>query len=194
MNSSPGRRQRAGWCGSWHGCPRPASGFGQVGAPLGQAGTGACRSPAPSWVAPEPERGGNGGTRPLRPTPGPKPAPSAPGVHPAVPTAPSQGTWSPRGHATSTLGWQNWVLPAPYHPQGHASCLPALPAQRDLCGVGIPPSVAGRREEVRMEERAINKCKYSKKAPGQSCEGHRSVCQQISNPHPHWHLTKCHCE
>lgn len=47
---------------------------------------------------------------------------------------------------------------------------------------------------MEMEERAINKCKYSKEAPGQSCEGHRSVCQQISNPPPHWHLTKCHCE
>lgn len=47
---------------------------------------------------------------------------------------------------------------------------------------------------MEMEERAINKCKYSKEAPGQSCEGHQCVCQQISNPSPHWHLTKCHCE
>lgn len=73
-------------------------------------------------------------------------------------------------------------VPAPCQPRG----------TRDVWG-GQPGSSTGRRAEVRTEETAINKCKYSKEAPGQSCEGHQSVCQQISNPPAQWHLTKCHC-
>lgn len=79
-------------------------------------------------------------------------------------------------------------------PRRRASSFPALPAQRDLCGTVSPPPVPARRAEVGTEERTIDKCKYSREAPGQSCEGHRNVCQQISNPPSHWHLTKCHCE
>lgn len=109
-------------------------------------------------------------------------------------TKPRAAPCCPRSsHHTAPVGpghqQPGWVLPAPHHPQLHPS-----PEGWGMCGVGSLAPAPGRRAEVAVEERAINTCKYSKEAPGQSCEGHQSVCQQISNPPPQWHLTKCHCE
>lgn len=87
------------------------------------------------------------------------------------------------GHQHQARCCHPLLIPAPPQPRG----------MQDVWGGQLPPA-PGRRAEVGTEERAINKCKYSKEAPGQSCEGHSSVCQQISNPPPQWHLTKCHCE
>lgn len=94
-----------------------------------------------------------------------------PGVHPAARAEPSFSLFPSCHQLLVTHG----DVPAPS----------LSPDKRCQHGVGSSPSVPGRGQRWGwMEERAINKRKYSKAAPGQSCEGHRSVCLQIAAPLP----------
>lgn len=124
MNSPPGAGG-SGAAGAAVGtAARPAALLGQVGPPLGEAGTGACRPPAPCQATAAPERGGDGGTQPPRPTPGPPRPP--PGCTLLSPWRPPRGHGPHvvrppvplRGRSPLSSPWTSQLPPSPPNPEG----------------------------------------------------------------------------